>query len=55
VVATVVLRPGSQVEAEALQRFCAERLAAYKVPKTVGFATALPRTESGKLLRRRLR
>jgi o-succinylbenzoate---CoA ligase len=55
VVATVVLRPGSRATAEDLRAHCAARLAAFKVPKAVGFAEALPRTASGKVARRRLR
>jgi o-succinylbenzoate---CoA ligase len=54
VVATVVLRDGLQVPAEELRRFCAARLAGFKVPKAVSFAERLPRTPSGKLLRRQL-
>ncbi|HSD79653.1 MAG TPA: AMP-binding protein [Solirubrobacteraceae bacterium] len=54
VVATVVLRPGARADAPALRRHCAARLAGYQVPKEVTFATALPRTASGKLLRGRL-
>jgi O-succinylbenzoic acid--CoA ligase len=53
-VAAVVLRDGVGVEAEELRGFCAERLASFKVPKAVEFTERLPRTESGKLLRRRL-
>ncbi len=52
VVATVVLRsPATEAE---LQEHCATRLAAFKVPKAIAFADALPRTRSGKLLRREL-
>ncbi|MEA2135101.1 MAG: o-succinylbenzoate---CoA ligase [Solirubrobacteraceae bacterium] len=40
--------------AEALREYCSERLAAYKVPKTFELAKRLPRTASGKLLRREL-
>jgi O-succinylbenzoic acid--CoA ligase len=54
VVATVVVRDGAAVDADELQSFCAERLAGFKVPKAIGFVDALPRTESGKLLRRGL-
>ena len=54
VVATVVLRDGSQVAPEELRAHCAARLAGFKVPKAVGFADRLPRTSSGKLLRRQL-
>src|SRR5438094_1948529 len=54
IVATVVLRPGASATAEELRAHAAGRLAAYKVPKAVAFADALPRTPSGKLVRRAL-
>jgi acyl-coenzyme A synthetase/AMP-(fatty) acid ligase len=54
VVATVVVRDGAAVQADELQAFCAEKLARFKVPKAIAFADALPRTQSGKLLRREL-
>jgi O-succinylbenzoic acid--CoA ligase len=54
VVATVVLRSGASATADELRAHAAERLAAFKVPKAVAFADALPRTTSGKLLRGRL-
>jgi O-succinylbenzoic acid--CoA ligase len=54
VAATVVLRPGGQATSEELRAHCTERLARFKVPKTIGFAETLPRTPSGKLLRRAL-
>jgi O-succinylbenzoic acid--CoA ligase len=53
-VAVVVPRDGDAPTPEALREFCAERLARFKVPKTIEFVDELPRTESGKLLRRRL-
>jgi o-succinylbenzoate---CoA ligase len=52
VVATVVA--DEAVEADELRAWCAARLARYKVPKEIAFATALPRTGSGKLLRKEL-
>jgi O-succinylbenzoic acid--CoA ligase len=54
VVATVVLRDGLQAGPDELRAHCASRLAGFKVPKTVAFARSLPRTASGKLLRREL-
>jgi long-chain acyl-CoA synthetase len=49
-----VLRPGAAATGEELRAFAAERLARFKVPKAVELADTLPRTESGKLLRREL-
>ncbi len=54
VIAKVVLRPGHAVNPEELKEFCAARIARFKVPKQVEFTTELPRTPSGKLLRREL-
>jgi o-succinylbenzoate---CoA ligase len=54
VVACVVPRDGVALDAERLRAFCAAQLASFKVPKAIGFAPSLPRTESGKLLRREL-
>src|SRR6185503_18098408 len=54
VTARVVLRPGAEATGEELRAFAAERLARFKVPKAVELADTLPRTESGKLLRREL-
>ena len=54
VVATVVLRAGQRASPAELQAFVGERLARFKVPKEIGFTEELPRTPSGKLLRRQL-
>ena len=54
VVATVVARDGSALDPNDLRAFCAARLAGFKVPKAIAFADELPRTASGKLLRRKL-
>ncbi|HEY2772401.1 MAG TPA: AMP-binding protein [Solirubrobacteraceae bacterium] len=54
-VARVVLRNGGEVAPEALRAHVAARLARFKVPKSVEFVDTLPRTASGKLLRRELR
>jgi O-succinylbenzoic acid--CoA ligase len=53
--AVVVLREGAVTGAAELREHCADALAGYKVPKRIRFASELPRTSSGKLLRRALR
>jgi len=55
VTAVVVLIEGSEATPDELRRHCAESLAGFKVPKRVELAAALPRTPSGKLMRRALR
>jgi o-succinylbenzoate---CoA ligase len=55
VTAVVVLRSGADVTPDELRRHCSESLAGFKVPKRVELASALPRTPSGKLMRRALR
>ncbi len=54
-VAVVVPEDGAAFDPEALAAFCHERLADYKRPVRFFAAQALPRTATGKLLRRRLR
>jgi fatty-acyl-CoA synthase len=53
--ACVVLKPGQSTTEEELLKFMAERLAKYKVPKTVSFMAALPISAAGKILKRELR
>jgi acyl-CoA synthetase (AMP-forming)/AMP-acid ligase II len=53
--ATVVRSPESSLTAEEVTAFAREHLAGYKVPRSVDFAVELPRTGSGKLLKRQLR
>jgi fatty-acyl-CoA synthase len=55
VAAVVVLRDGARVSPDDLRRHCAGELAGYKVPKRFEFVSELPRSASGKLLRRALR
>jgi o-succinylbenzoate---CoA ligase len=55
VTAVVVVRNGADVSADELRRHCAAELAGHKVPKQVEFVAELPRTHSGKLVRRALR
>jgi acyl-coenzyme A synthetase/AMP-(fatty) acid ligase len=56
--AFVVLREGNPPSLtldEALRTFVAERLTHYKQPREIRFVEAVPRTPSGKILRRELR
>ncbi len=53
--AVVVLRQGADASAKELINFCKERLARYKAPKSVEFAGTLPKTPSGKILKREIR
>jgi long-chain acyl-CoA synthetase len=53
--AYVSLRPGATVEPGELGAYCKERLAAYKYPREVEILPELPKSTSGKILRRELR
>jgi acyl-CoA synthetase (AMP-forming)/AMP-acid ligase II len=53
--ATVVRSPGASPTGEEITAFAREHLAGYKVPRSVDFTDELPRTGSGKLLKRQLR
>jgi len=55
VAAVVVLREGARASEDELRSHCASQLAGFKVPKRFEFVGELPRTASGKLLRRELR
>ncbi|MGW0946419.1 acyl-CoA synthetase [Streptomyces sp. NPDC002623] len=53
--AFVVFRPGASAGPEELREFCRERLAKFKVPARFDIVDELPRTPSGKVLKRTLR
>ncbi|MGI5141151.1 MULTISPECIES: class I adenylate-forming enzyme family protein [unclassified Streptomyces] len=53
--AYISLRPGAVADPDALAAYCKERLAAYKYPRQVEILPDLPKTASGKILRRELR
>jgi long-chain acyl-CoA synthetase len=53
--ALVVPRRGMETPPEDLIAFARERLAGYKLPRSVDFVAELPRTPSGKVLKRELR
>jgi long-chain acyl-CoA synthetase len=52
--AWVIARPGSEPTVQSLLAHCASRLVRYKVPRAIGFTSALPKTSIGKLARREL-
>ena len=53
--ACVVLKPGQSASEAELLNLMTERLAKYKVPKSVAFREALPISAAGKILKRELR
>ena len=53
--AFVALRSGQTVTAEELQAHCRENLSAYKCPRRIDFLDDLPKTATGKILRRELK
>src|SRR5262249_48004521 len=53
--ALVVLKPGAQATEAELLEFCRGRLAHYKCPRSIEFMDALPKTGTGKILKKELR
>jgi fatty-acyl-CoA synthase len=53
--ALVVLKPGAQATEEELIEFCRSRISHYKAPRSVEFLESLPKTGTGKILKRDLR
>ena len=53
--ACIVLKPNQSATEEELLKFMTERLAKYKVPKSVSFMEALPISVAGKILKRELK
>jgi len=53
--AFVSLKAGQAVDEAELRAFCKERMAAYKYPREIEFMDDLPKTVTGKILRRELR
>jgi fatty-acyl-CoA synthase len=53
--ALVVLKPGAQATEQELLDFCRSRIAHYKCPRSVEFFESLPKTGTGKILKRDLR
>jgi long-chain acyl-CoA synthetase len=53
--AHVVLKPGQELSAEDLTKWCQENMSHYKVPRVIAFKEELPKTMVGKVLRRMLK
>ena len=51
----IVVRRDPALSEQEILAFARERIAGYKVPKSVQFVEALPRNASGKVLKRQLR
>ena len=52
--AFVVLKPGQTATEDEILSFCREHMANYKVPKGVYFVEDVPKTSTGKIMRRKL-
>jgi len=53
--ALAVLKPGASATEAELLEFCRGRLAHYKCPRSIDFMEALPKTGTGKILKKELR
>jgi len=50
-----VLKSGATADADSILAHCRQHLAAYKVQRAVQFVADVPKTSTGKILRRALR
>jgi long-chain acyl-CoA synthetase len=53
--AVVAFKPGQSADAQEIIDYCKERLAAYKYPRSVEIRDTLPKTATGKILKRELK
>jgi long-chain acyl-CoA synthetase len=53
--AVIALKPGQKATAEDIMAYCKQKLAAYKYPRFIEFRDSLPKTATGKILKRELR
>jgi long-chain acyl-CoA synthetase len=53
--AYVVLRVGATADEASILAHCREHLAAYKIPRAVQFVADVPKTSTGKIMRRELK
>ena len=52
--AYVILKPGTSATKDALLQHCRQHLAAYKMPRALQFVDDVPKTSTGKIMRRSL-
>lgn len=52
--AYIVLKPGTQMDTDAVHAFCDGKLAKFKIPKHARFIAELPKSDAGKILKRAL-
>jgi long-chain acyl-CoA synthetase len=50
--AVLVLKEGKAATADEIIRYCREHLAGYKIPRSVDFVDELPKTDTGKILKK---
>ncbi len=55
VAAFIVQKEGAQVSESGIQDYCGKKMASYKVPSLIFFIDEIPRTPTGKILKRELR
>jgi acyl-CoA synthetase (AMP-forming)/AMP-acid ligase II len=53
--ASIVLKEGARATSEDIIEFCRKQIARYKVPKSVEFVQALPKSPQGKIHKKELR
>ncbi len=53
--AILVLKPGMTVSEEEIIKYCKDRLAPYKTPKSVRFLPGLPKNATGKIQKKELK
>jgi acyl-CoA synthetase (AMP-forming)/AMP-acid ligase II len=55
VTAVVVSNDGNKVDLKEIKEFCKDKIAGYKIPKSIKMVKEIPKNETGKVLKRNLR
>ncbi len=55
VAASIIAVPGTPITSEEIKEFCIDKLARYKIPEYIVFASALPKNPGGKVVKEQLR